>query len=291
MLRPAACPRARRRLRARALLQRVDHAVEQQQREAGQHHAGGDRAEQQQVGLEREVHDVVARHQADGGIALAQLLQLLLDVGQPVGQPRGLDGEFRQRRDVGPDLHSERARMRGARLLNGDVHLVEHLVQERVGVGDLGGLGGADAVVGITLKRHLRQVVIVGGDERRVVDVDGVVDGGVLLLAREQAERDIDQQEADRHRAQLPPKGAMIAVDDATRTRLRTGAGAGGRAARSGIDLGGGHAVTLPYSQHHSGSRRDDSFLVLRQRGHFDRPSPRLRGAVAGRAFARSRRV
>ena len=142
-----------------------------------------------------------------------------------------------------PDVQALSARTGRTRPFDCDVHLIQHFFKEFIGLGNLDRPCGAHAVVNVTLKGHLREVDIVGGDECGVVYVDGVVNDRMLLLAREQAERKVDHQQADRQHSQLSTKRALIPVG----YPIRPGPSIG----RSGlrfriINRSRGHAVTLP---------------------------------------------
>ena len=172
----------------RSLVQRTDHAVDHEQHQSRQHDAGQDRTQQQQIGLVGKRLDVVARLQADVGILLVQPLHLLLDIGYPILQLRRVRSEVEEIGDVRPDVQSLGARAGRTRPFDRDVHIVQHCLQELIGLGRLVRSRGAGAFVDIVLKRDLREADIVGGDEGGIVDVHGIVDDRALLVAREQAD-------------------------------------------------------------------------------------------------------
>ena len=81
---------------------------------------------------------------------------------------------------------------------------------------------------------------VVGGDECGIVDVDGVIDDRMLLLTREQAGRQIDQQETDRNDS----KRAVMSVAGP----IKNAASTAGSAFGVSIDLSRGQTVALPCS-------------------------------------------
>ena len=84
--------------------------------------------------------------------------------------------------------------MRRVRSFDGDVQIVQDVLQILAGVRFLFCRLRARTLVDIMLKRYLREMDVIGGDERGVVDIDGVVDDGLLLLAREHADDKIDHK-------------------------------------------------------------------------------------------------
>jgi hypothetical protein len=122
------------------------------------------------------------------------------------------------------------------------LHLVQHVFEQFVRLGDLRRISRPQALLDVMLERHLGEMDIIGRDEDGIVDVDGIIDHGALLLTREQAEREIDQQEADRQDSQLAAERSMESVGRPSRTGRPP---VTGNLVRPRIDLGGGHADLL----------------------------------------------
>ena len=190
--------------------------MDHEQHQTRQHDAGENRAQQQQIGLVGKRFDIVARLQANSGILLVQPFQPALNVGDPLLQLRRVGLRLEQFGDLRPDSLSLLACLRRARALDGDVHVIKHGLQKLIGFGGLSRARAAKALVDIMLERNLRQADVVRRDEGGVVDRHRIVDYRVLLVAREQADRQIDGEEKDRHHAELAAKRSRIFIGGRT---------------------------------------------------------------------------
>ena len=136
----------------------------------------------------------------------------LLDVGYPLLQLRSIRRKSEEIGNIRPDRQTLGARGGRTRPFDGDVHIVQHAFQELIGLGSLGSFRSAGALVDVMLKSDLGEADIVGGDERGVIDGHRIIDDRVLLVAREQADQEIDRQQADRNQSKLPAKRARLPV-------------------------------------------------------------------------------
>jgi hypothetical protein len=161
--------------------------------------------------------------------------QLGLELGGP-------DLTVADRGDFRPEPFRHVARARGIRAFNNDIQIFQRILQVFPGFRSVTCRGRAQALDDIVLKRYLREVDVVGGNECGVVDIEGVIDDRVLLLAREQADRNVDYQQDDCTRADLTTKRALITARD---TR------------------GAGVRVRRPIGRHIDESHIDGSFAIF----------------------------